>query len=89
VELIERQVKHMKLKDVIWLLQEDAFYIYINEKNHDKCEYIEATAKGSWVALRKYFELEVTGIWREEYGMGILLKKLGGTLWQDLRSLIG
>ena len=64
----------MKLKDVIWLLHEDAFDIHINEKNHEKSEYIEGSKKDSWRALKKYFDLEVLGIWREEYSMGILLK---------------
>ena len=64
----------MKLREVIWLLEEDAFYIHMNERNNEKCEYIEASAKGSWAELKKYFDYEVVSIWREEYSMGILLK---------------
>ena len=65
----------MTLRQVIWLLEEDAFYIHLNEKNHDKSEYIEASAKGSFRELKKYFDLEVVSIWREDYAMGILLKE--------------
>lgn len=65
----------MKLRQIIWLLEEDAFYVHMNERNHNTSEYIEADAKGSWAALKKYFDYEVVSIWREEYGMGILLKE--------------
>ena len=63
----------MKLREVIWLLEEDFFYVHVGEKNHETVEHIEAFAKDSWRDIRKYFDYEVLKIWREEIGMGILL----------------
>lgn len=65
----------MALRQIIWLLEEDSFYIHLNERNCEKCEYIEASAKGSWKELRKYFDYEVISICREEYAMSIVLKE--------------
>lgn len=64
----------MKLREIIWLLEEDAFYIHMNERNNETAEYVEASAKGSWAALKKYFDYEVVSICREEFAMSIVLK---------------
>lgn len=65
----------MTLRQIIWLLEEDAFFIHLNERNHEKSEYIETSAKYSYANLKKYFDYEVVSIWREEYAMGIILKE--------------
>jgi hypothetical protein len=65
----------MTLRKIIWLLEEDTFYIHMNQRNHETAEYIEASAKGSWKELRKYFDYEVISICREEYAMSIVLKE--------------
>lgn len=64
----------MKLREVICLLNEDLFYVHVGKKT-EKSEHIETNAQGSWQAIKKYFDYEVLEIWREEYGMGILLKQ--------------
>ena len=65
----------MKLRQIIWLLEEDTFYIHMNERNNETAEYIETSAKGSWVELKKYFDYTVVSICREEFGMSIVLKE--------------
>lgn len=64
----------MKLREIIGLLREDAFWIYMDNYDVRYGEYIESSEKSDWVELKDYFDYEVLGIQREEYSMAIILK---------------
>ena len=65
----------MKLKEIIWLLSTDAFYITVGKKGIDETVYIEATAKNSYRELKAYFDYEVEQIIPYEGMVEIILKK--------------
>ena len=65
----------MKLKEIIWLLSTDLFYITVGEKGVDETVCIEATAKNSYRELKKYFEHEVAEIIPDSGCVEIILKK--------------
>ena len=65
----------MTLREVMWVLKEETYCIHVNERDDTKCETINASAQGSFGAIRKYLDYEVGSMWREERAMGILVKE--------------
>jgi len=65
----------MTLRQIIWLLSTDAFYITVGEKGIDETVYIEASAKNSYKDLKKYFNYEVKEIIPNASYVEIILKK--------------
>ena len=51
----------MKLKDIIWLIDTDDFWITL-DGNVEGTEHIMGTAEGSYQAMRKYFDCTVKRI---------------------------
>lgn len=64
----------MTLREIIWLLDTDAFYIHKGERNNLNAEYIETSAKGSYKGLKKYFDCEVVSITPEQGAMSIVVE---------------
>jgi hypothetical protein len=65
----------MTLRQIIWLLSTDAFYITVGKKGIDETVYVEASAKNSYHELKAYFDYEVETIIPADAYVEIILKK--------------